>query len=62
VDKLLKLRDPAVAEAVVAAWRDEPTLKKPRSMHETIERRLSELDEEEASLDRQARGAMRLAA
>jgi DNA invertase Pin-like site-specific DNA recombinase len=61
VDKLLKLRDPAVAEAVMAAWRDEPATKKPRSMRETIERRLSELDEEDAALDRQVRGAMRLA-
>jgi hypothetical protein len=62
VEKLLKLRDPAVAQAVLARWRDEPEAKKPASMRDTIDRRLAELDAEEASLDRQARGAMRLAA
>jgi DNA invertase Pin-like site-specific DNA recombinase len=62
VDKLAKLRDPAVAQAVLAAWRDEPVPKKQRTVRESIERRLADLDDEEAALDRQVRGAMRLAA
>jgi hypothetical protein len=62
VDKLLKLRDPAVSQTVVTAWRDEPAPKEQRSLREMIERRLADLDKEERGLDRQARGAMRLAA
>jgi hypothetical protein len=61
-DKLHKLRDPAVARAVLDRWLAEPAVVKRASMQQTIEARLAELDAEEASLDRQARGAMRLAA
>lgn len=62
VDKLYKLRDPAVAQAVKDRWLAEPALVKRTTMRQTIEARLGELDREEAALDRQARGAMRLAA
>ena len=63
IDKLLKLRDPTVAQAVLAAWRDEPCAEEAAYGARSIERRLvAERDDEEAALDRQVRGAMRLAA
>jgi len=60
VEKLQKLRDPAVAEAVLKRWAKEPSTTKAATLRRSLERRLTALEEEDGGVTARVRAAITL--
>ncbi len=60
IERLEKLRDPRVAEAVLERWQQEPLTDKFAKLRVVLEARLAATDDEEAALDARVNAAFRL--
>jgi DNA invertase Pin-like site-specific DNA recombinase len=62
MDKLEKLRDPAVADAVLRAWEREPVEDRSAQLRLSLEREIARRDEEEAGIDARVTAAFTMLA